>query len=139
MSKRILLIEDNADDALLAGMVFDKCRVTPEVQVVQDGQSALDFIFGQGNFAAQGPAKDLKLIFLDLNVPKLSGAEVLERLRANEATRTLPVVALTITGREREVLENPPYNVYDYLRKPLELHSFLTLYRKYVESAPSSP
>jgi two-component system, response regulator len=131
--KPILLIEDNQADIELALRLFDKCSVTEEVTVATDGQMAADMIFGTGSYAGKALAPGLKLIFLDLNIPKIPGIEVLRRLRLNPATREIPVVALTITDSERTILQKEPFLVKDYLRKPLEMHSFLNLYNFYVE------
>jgi len=132
MSGRILLVEDAPDDIELSRRVFEKCGMLDDVDVVEDGQAALDYVLGRGDYAARGFAENLKLILLDLKIPIIPGAEVVRQLKSNPQTQHLPIVALTVTGVQREALEKGPYPVDGYLRKPLEMHTFLNLYRSYV-------
>jgi len=130
---QILLVEDDPDDVELSKRVFEKCGLAQQVDVVEDGQAALDYVFGQGTYAERGFAKSLKLILLDLKIPIIPGAEVVKQLRSNPQAKHIPIVALTVTGIQREALEKGPYPVDGYLRKPLEMHTFLNLYQSYVK------
>ncbi len=129
----ILLVEDNLDDIELAYRLFELCSVVGNVRVVNDGQEALDFILGVGAFSAQGRPKSLRLILLDLNLPKISGVEILRALQKDEQASKIPVAVLTITGREKETLEKENFHISAYLRKPLESHSFLNLYNSHTK------
>jgi two-component system response regulator len=128
----LLLIEDSPDHVELASRVFQQLGAELKVHIVQDGQEALNFIFGRGPYQGQGYAA-LKLVILDLYLPKISGIDVLRELRADPSTRPLPVAILTITGNERGQLEKSPFNVQHYIRKPLELNDFLKLYSTYID------
>lgn len=128
----LLLVEDSPDHVELASRVFQKLGASCSVHIAQDGEEALNFVFGRGAYEGQGLAA-LKLIILDLYLPKMSGVDVLTQLRADPRTRSLPVAILTITGNERDTLEKEPYNVKHYLRKPLELNDFLKLYDSYIK------
>lgn len=140
---RILLVEDDADHAELAYRVFDKCGIRDEVQTAKDGEEALAVIFGTGAHAGRGIARSLKLILLDLNLPRISGQEILEMLFADVRTRSIAVAVLTVSGARLEQLQKEPQKeqspIKAYLRKPLEFHAFLNLYRESVgEFTPPS-
>src|SRR5579863_6624253 len=98
MQKTILFVEDNADDVELAFRIFQKCGASQQVEVARDGQEALDYIYGQGPYAGQEHTKTLRLIILDLNLPKVPGIEVIRQLATDPRTRTLPVAVLTVSG-----------------------------------------
>jgi two-component system response regulator len=132
-SGKILLVEDAPDDVELSRRVFEKCGMLQDLDVVGDGQAALDYVFGRGAYAERGFALSLKLILLDLKIPIIPGAEVIRQLKSNPQTKNIPIVALTVTGIQREALERGPYPVDGYLRKPLEMHTFLNLYHSYVK------
>jgi two-component system response regulator len=128
----LLLVEDSPDHVELAYRVFQNLNSPLKVHVAQDGEEALNFIFGRGEYQGQGVAP-LKLILLDLYLPKISGTDVLYQIRLDPQTRTIPVAILTITGNERATLEMEPFNVKHYIRKPLELNDFLALYDAYLK------
>jgi two-component system, response regulator len=130
MEKRILLVEDNADDIELSFRLFEKVGIETEVQVARDGEEALEF--------ASRMADSLKLILLDLGLPKISGKDVLLKLQTDKRTRSIPVAILTITGHEQDTLLKEPFHVSAYLRKPIEVHDFLNLYRSCVGDLPTS-
>ncbi len=129
---RVLLIEDNADDIELARRTFEKAGLPGEVRVVRDGKDALDCLFGRAAHSKEGPATSIRLVLLDLNLPKMTGLDVLKQLRLNAATRGIPVVVLTISRKEPDLLQSFTMGITDYLIKPLDAKRFAQIYRKYV-------
>jgi two-component system, response regulator len=119
MSKVILLVEDNASDEKLTLLAFKKCGVANEVIVMRDGAAAIDYLFGLGTNAAP-PA----VILLDLKLPKVDGLEVLRRIRANESTRLLPVVILSASREDEDVVKSYALGANAYVRKPVEFAEF---------------
>ena len=115
----ILLVEDNPQDEMLTLRALRKVNLANQVEVVRDGQQALDYLFRQGEFAGrQGgfPA----VVLLDINLPRISGLEVLTRLRQEEVTRLLPVVILTSSDEERDRLRSYQGGANRFVRKPLD-------------------
>ena len=133
-SAELLLVEDSPDHIELAMRVFQKLNTPLNIAILQDGEDALNYILGRGTYQDH-PATQLKLILLDLYLPKVSGTEILRQIRMYAPTKDLPVAILSITGNERGNLENEPFNVHHYLRKPLELNDFLKLYNIYLKPA----
>lgn len=119
----ILLVEDNPDDELLTLRALKNANVTNEIVVARDGAEALDYIFGTGACAERGPLTPA-IILLDIKLPKLDGLEVLERIRGDERTRLLPVVMLTSSDEERDVVRSYELGVNSYVRKPVEFGAF---------------
>lgn len=117
----ILMVEDNPDDAELTLHAFSKARFANQVHVVHDGVEALDYLFCKGPYATRNADEHPQMILLDLNLPKLSGLEVLRRLRAEEQTKRIPVVVLTGSQRERDIVECRRLGVETYLTKPVNL------------------
>jgi CheY-like chemotaxis protein len=124
MSQTILLVEDNPSDEKLTRLAFRNCGVANEVDVVRDGAAALDYLFGTGEYA--GPAAPLlpRLILLDLKLPKIDGLEVLRRLRADPRTELVPVVILTSSKLEEDVLRGYALGANAYVRKPVDFSEF---------------
>jgi CheY-like chemotaxis protein len=122
--KRILLVEDNAQDELLTLRALRKVNLANAVDVVRDGQQALDFLFGVGEFAARAGEELPAVVLLDLSLPRLGGLEVLERLRADERTRLLPVAVLTSSDEERDRLRSYENGANCFVHKPLEFGAF---------------
>jgi two-component system response regulator len=123
MSNLILLVEDNASDEKLTVLAFKSCGVTNEVVVVRDGVAALDYLLGpEGDTARALPA----LVLLDVNLPKVDGLEVLRRLRANPRTRLLPIVILTASKEEEDILKSYSLGANAYVRKPVQFAEFAT-------------
>jgi two-component system, response regulator len=118
----ILLVEDNPHDVELTMRALKKHNLANKVQVVKDGAEALDFIFNTGTFAGQ--SNRLKVILLDLKLPKLSGLEVLQRLKNEESTRSIPVVVLTSSHEDRDIEECYRLGVNSYVVKPVEFEAF---------------
>jgi len=127
MSERcrdILLVEDNPDDVLLTRRALKKNNILNSLVVVSDGQEAFDFLFGDGS-ATSVPAPVPCLVLLDLKLPKVSGLEVLQRLRAEERTRLTPVVVLTTSSEERDLVESYSLGANSYVRKPVDFNEFV--------------
>ena len=124
MNKTILLVEDNASDEKLTLMAFKTCGVSNEVVVVRDGAAALDYLFAQGEFAARAAALPT-VVLLDLKLPKIDGLEVLRRVRAEVRTRLLPVIILTSSREEEDVLRGYALGANAYVRKPVEFTEFI--------------
>ena len=135
MSQRpILLVEDNPDDEALTLRAFKKNNIMNEVVVVRDGVEALDFLFGTGNHAGRDARELPQVVLLDLKLPKLDGMEVLRRIRADERTSVLPVVILTSSKEERDVIESYRQGCNSYVRKPVDFAALVRAdYEKYGE------
>ena len=123
-TKSILLVEDNPQDELLILRALKKVSLANEVEVVRDGQQALDHLFGGGEFAARAAAELPAVVLLDIGLPRISGLEVLARLRADERTRLLPVVILTSSDEERDRLKSYETGANSFVRKPLDFAEF---------------
>jgi CheY-like chemotaxis protein len=128
--KVILLVEDNPDDALLTRRAFDKCAIANALVVVEDGAQALDYLFASGSWAGRGPESDPMLVLLDLKLPKVDGLEVLRRLRADPRTRVLPVVILTSSLEEQDVIRGYELGCNSYIRKPVDFLQFIEAVRE---------
>lgn len=124
MNPVILLVEDNPTDEKLTVRAFKKCAVPHQLVVVRDGAEALDFVFATGSHADRDPAIDLRVVLLDLMLPRISGLEVLRRLRADPRTRALPVVVLTASKEEEDVVETYQFGANAYVRKPVDFVEF---------------
>lgn len=122
-SKTILLVEDNRHDETLILRSLRKANLANQVDVVRDGQQALDYLFREGEFAGRGP--DLPTaVLLDINLPRVNGLDVLHRLRADPRTRLLPVVILTSSDEERDRLRSYETGANSFVRKPLDFAEF---------------
>lgn len=121
----ILLVEDNLDDAALTVRAFEKSNVLNRVVVVRDGAEALDYLFATGSYAERGPRAPPTVILLDLNLPKVGGLEVLRRLRGDERTRRIPVVVLTSSNEEEDILSSYDLGANSFVRKPVDFSRFV--------------
>jgi two-component system, response regulator len=128
--KVILLIEDNPDDEALTLRALQKNNIANEVIVARDGAEALDYLFGSGAHASRDPADVPEIILLDLKLPKIDGLEVLRRIRADERTRLLPVVILTSSNEEQDLLTGYGYGANSYVRKPVDFAQFTDAVRQ---------
>lgn len=125
MEKRIiLLVEDNPDDQELTLRALKANNILNEVIVAQDGAEALDYLFGEGSYAGRDLAVMPQVILLDLKLPKIDGLEVLKRMRADERTRLLPVVILTSSKEERDLVNGYGSGANSYVRKPVDFGEF---------------
>ena len=125
MSKIILLVEDNASDEKLTVLAFKKCGVANDLLVVRDGADALDYLFATGKHAGRDPGVLPAVILLDLKLPRIDGLEVLRRVRADQRTRLLPVIVLTASKEEEDVLQSYALGANAYVRKPVEFVAFV--------------
>ena len=120
----ILLVEDNPNDVELALHAFNKYHFTNRIHVVRDGVEALEFIFGTGRYADRHLGESLKVILLDLKLPLVDGLEVLRQMKADPRTRTTPVVVLTSSREERDLVESYQLGVNSYIVKPVDFEQF---------------
>ena len=123
-TKTILLVEDNADDEALTIRALKKNNIMNEVVVAHDGAEALEYLFGTGKHASRNTSLMPEVILLDLKLPKIDGLEVLRRLRADEHTELLPVVVLTSSKEERDMIESYRLGANSYVRKPVDFAQF---------------
>lgn len=124
-SNIILLVEDNADDVELTLRAFRKSKILNEIVVVTDGVEALDYVFASGAHAGRKIEANPAVILLDLKLPKIGGLEVLRRLRADERTRRIPVVVLTSSNEERDILSSYDLGANSFVRKPVDFAQFV--------------
>ncbi|WP_254721772.1 response regulator [Kovacikia minuta] len=122
--RSILLVEDNPDDEALAIRALQRSHITNEIVVVHDGVEALDYLFGTGAYADRDMTIQPTVILLDLKLPRLDGIEVLRRLRSNESTKLLPVVILTTSEEEQDLLNSYSLGCNSYVRKPVDFVQF---------------
>jgi len=120
----ILLVEDNPDDVELTRRALRKANVSNEMVVAQDGVEALDYLFATGNYQGRDTSVPPSVILLDLKLPKLDGLEVLKRVREDERTKLYPVVVLTTSNEERDILESYSLGANSYVRKPVDFDQF---------------
>lgn len=123
-NKMILLVEDNPQDEMLILRALRKINLVNEVEVTRDGQQALDYLFREGEFAGRTTPALPTVVLLDIGLPRLSGLEVLERLRADPRTRLMPVVILTSSDEERDRLKSYENGANSFVRKPLDFSEF---------------
>ena len=123
--KTILLVEDNANDEYLTLRALKKYNVANDVVVAHDGVEALDYLFGTGIHAGRDTRELPIVMLLDLKLPKVDGLEVLRRLRADERTRLLPVVILTSSNEERDVISGYKLGTNSYVQKPVDFTAFV--------------
>ncbi len=122
--KTILLVEDNPDDIELTLQALKKSKITNEIIVVRDGAEALEYLMGMGQYAERDISMVPAVVLLDLKLPKVDGLEVLRRVRAMDHTKLLPVVILTSSREEQDILTGYSYGVNSYVRKPVDFIQF---------------
>ena len=144
-NKVIFLIEDNPSDVDLAKRAFAKSRIANELVVAEDGEAALEYLHGEGPHAGREVSELPAVALLDLNLPKISGLEVLRRIRADGRTKRLPVVILTSSKEEQDLAASYDLGVNSYIRKPVDFEQFaqaiqiLGLYWLVLNEEPPKP
>ncbi|MBF5045239.1 response regulator [Aggregicoccus sp. 17bor-14] len=126
----VLLVEDNPDDVALTLRAFQRAGITHPVVVVEDGVEALEYLFGEGRHQKEGAAHRPLVVLLDLNLPLLDGHEVLRRIRQDPRTRTLPVVILTSSAEDQDVVRSYDSGANSYVRKPVSFLAFVEAARQ---------
>jgi len=120
----ILLVEDNTHDAEMTIRSLKKVNLANKLVHVQDGEEALDFIFAKGKFSGSSPGNLPKVILLDIKMPKVDGIEVLRQIKANEKTKMIPVVIMTSSGEEQDIIASYRLGVNSYVVKPVDFEGF---------------
>ncbi len=146
MDKRIIMIvEDNEDDLELALRAFKHNNLLNEIVVARDGVEALDYLFGRGPHEGRDLCVMPEVVLLDLKMPRMGGLEVLQRVRSDARTRFLPVVVLTSSDEEKDMIDSYNYGVNSYIRKPVDFKQFtdavrqLSLYWIVLNQCPRNP
>lgn len=121
----ILLVEDNSSDVELTIRALKKQNLANNIMVVNDGAEALDFIFGKGKYDGRDIDNSPKVIFLDLKLPKVNGIEVLKTIKSNEKTKMIPIVIMTSSQEERDIVESYKLGVNSYVVKPIDFDKFM--------------
>jgi two-component system, response regulator len=129
LKKTILLVEDNPDDVALTLRAFEKNNIANRIVVATDGVEALDYLFGTGRHSGRNPAEMPALVLLDLKLPKIDGLEVLRRLRADQKTQLMPVVILTSSKEETDLVNGYALGANSYVRKPVDFNQFMEAVR----------
>jgi CheY-like chemotaxis protein len=128
--KPILLVEDNPDDQALTRRALKKNNIMNEVVVAQDGVEALDYLFGTGAHAGRNTGLLPAIVLLDLKLPKVDGLEVLRKVRSDERTKVLPVVVLTSSKEEQDLVQSYSLGANSYIRKPVDFGQFMEAVRQ---------
>lgn len=128
--KVILLIEDNPDDEALTVRALKKGNVVNEIIVARDGKEAVDYLFGDGDYSNRDMSIMPQLIILDLKLPKIDGLEVLRQIRSNEKTKLLPVVILTSSNEEKDLVDSYSLGANSYVQKPVDFDQFIKAARR---------
>ena len=126
----MLLVEDNPDDEELTRIAFKECHLANELVVVRDGQEALDYLFLTGKYAGRDIPELPQVMLLDLKLPKVDGLEVLARVRSDERTRQLPVVVLTSSKEEKDLVDCYSLGASSYIQKPVDYLQFVEAVRQ---------
>jgi two-component system response regulator len=129
-SIEILLVEDNPNDVELTLHALKKNNLTNSIHVVRDGAEALEYLFASGAYAGRDVNQAPKVILLDLKLPKVDGMEVLQRIKSDERTRSIPVVVLTSSREERDIVESYRLGVNSYITKPVDFEQFTEAVRQ---------
>ena len=125
----ILLVEDNPEDLELTERALRRANLTNSIHIVRDGAEALDFLFSEGEYAARKMGESPKIILLDLKLPKIDGLQVLKRIKTDPRTRSIPVVMLTSSKEQNDVVESYDLGVNSYIVKPVNFERFAAAVR----------
>lgn len=126
----ILLVEDNPDDEELTRLAFKECSFANELVVARDGQKALDYLHATGKYSGRDVCDQPKMVLLDLKLPKVDGLEVMQRIRADERTKFLPVVILTSSKEEKDLVASYSLGANSYIQKPVDFNRFVEVVRQ---------
>ncbi len=129
-NSQILLVEDNDDDLELALHAFRKSKIANEIAVARDGVEAIDFLFRKGKYAYREPGKNPALVLLDLKLPRMDGFEVLKRIRADPRTKLVPVIILTSSTEEDDLVKGYASGANSYIRKPVDFDNFIQVVKQ---------
>ncbi|MBI9081049.1 MAG: response regulator [Pseudodesulfovibrio sp.] len=129
-SKAILLVEDNPDDVALTLRAFKKNNIMNTVVIAKDGTEALDYLYGTGEYADRDTTDTPQIVLLDLKLPKINGLEVLKRIREDERTKLLPVIILTSSKEQQDLLDGYSLGANSYIRKPVDFDQFIEAVRQ---------
>ena len=141
----ILLVEDSPTDRELTLRALEKAKIANRIEIARDGAEALDFIFGTGEHRARAGEEPPRLVLLDLKLPKVDGLEVLERIKQDPVKRSIPVVVLTSSREQRDLVESYNLGVNSYIVKPVDFEGFMAavtelgMYWLILNQAPESP
>lgn len=125
----ILIVEDNPSDAEMALRAFKKNNLTNKILVVEDGEEALDYLFSKGQYATKNKDSRPKIILLDLKLPKINGLEVLKEIKSHPETKIIPVIVLTSSKEESDIIESYQLGVNSYIVKPVDFEKFVEAVR----------
>ena len=123
--KFVLLIEDNPDDVELTLRAFRRNNIANKIVVLEDGEKAVDFLYGNGEFKDRDISDHPSIILLDLKLPKLDGIEVLRRIKADEVLKLIPVIILTSSREEQDLVNSYSFGANSYIRKPVDFNEFM--------------
>jgi two-component system response regulator len=129
-NKVILLVEDNSDDEILMLRALEKNHIANEVIVTRDGVEALDYLFARGKYEGRDANVTPQLMLLDLKLPKIGGLEVLQQIRADERTRYVPVVVLTSSSEQEDVVRSYDLGANSFVQKPVDFNAFIEATRQ---------
>jgi two-component system response regulator len=129
LRRSILLVEDNPDDELLTIRAFNRNHIVNAIDVVRDGQEAVDYLFCTGPYAHRDPCDHPQVVLLDLKLPRIDGLEVLRRIRNDDRLKSLPVVVLTSSSEESDIVASYDLGANSYVRKPVDFAEFAAAVR----------